>query len=84
VGLVYAMKKVALFSFGAVISLVVATVGGMLFLTSGGGRQSGSATLIGGWVMSFLFMLALFLSYYATLKIVRAVRIKELVGNVKS
>jgi len=79
VGLVYSMKKVALFSSGAVISLVVATAAGMLFLTSGGGRQSGSDTLIGGWIMSFLFMLALFLSYYATLKIVRAVRIKELV-----
>lgn len=79
VGLVYSMKKVALFSFGAVVSLVVATAGGMLFLTSGGSRQSGSSTLIGGWIMSFLFMLALFLSYYATLKIVRAIRIKELV-----
>jgi hypothetical protein len=79
VGFLYAMRKVALFSLGAVVSLVVATAGGMLFLTTGGGRQSGSATLIGGWVMSILFMLALFLSYYATLKIMRAIRITELV-----
>ena len=83
VGYLYSMKKVALFSLGAVVSLVVATAGGMLFLTTGGGRQSGSATLIGGWVMSILFMLALFLSYYATLKIVRAVRILELVKPVE-
>jgi hypothetical protein len=81
VGLVYGMRKVALFGFGAVVSLVIATAGGMLFLTSGGSRQSGSTTLIGGWIMSFLFMLALFLSYYATLKIVRAVRIKELLSR---
>src|SRR5271165_4522964 len=78
VGLLYGMKKVALFSSGAVASIVVATAGGMLFLTTGGSRQSGSLTLIGGWVMSILFMLALFLSYYATLKIVRATRIKEI------
>jgi len=79
VGFLYAMRKVALFSLGAVASLVIATVGGMLFLSTGGGRQSGDITLLGGWVMSFLFMLALFLSYYATLKIVRAIRITELV-----
>jgi len=78
VGFLYGMKKVGLFSLGAVVSLVIATAGGMLFLTSGGSRQSGSVTLIGGWIMSFLFMLALFLSYYATLKIVRAIRITEL------
>ncbi len=78
VGFVYGMRKVALFSLGAVISLVVATVGGMLFVATGGGRQSGSLTLIGGWTMSILFMLALFLSYYATLKIVRAIRIREI------
>ena len=71
VGFLYGMKKVGQFSLGAVVSLVIATVGGMLFITSGGSRQSGSVTLIGGWIMSFLFMLALFLSYYATLKIVR-------------
>ena len=79
VGFLYGMRKVALFSLGAVASLVIATVGGMLFLSTGGGRQSGDITLLGGWVMSFLFMLALFLSYYATLKIVRAIRITELV-----
>jgi hypothetical protein len=78
VGFLYGMRKVALFSLGAVISLVIATAGGMLFITTGGGRQSGDLTLIGGWVMSILFMLALFLSYYATLKIVRAIRITEL------
>jgi len=78
VGFLYGMKKVGLFSLGAVVSLVIATAGGMLFLTTGGSRQSGSVTLIGGWIMSFLFMLALFLSYYATLKIVRAIRITEL------
>jgi len=78
VGFLYGMRKVALFSLGAVISLVIATAAGMLFVASGGSRQSGSLTLAGGWIMSFLFMLALFLSYYATLKIVRAIRIKEL------
>jgi hypothetical protein len=77
VGFIYGMRRVALFSLGAVASLVVATVGGLLFLASGGGRQSGGLTLVGGWVMSLLFMLALFLSYYATLKVMRAVRILE-------
>ena len=77
VGFLYGMRKVALFSLGAVISLIIATGGGMLFLITGGGRQSGSATLIGGWVMSILFMLAIFLSYYATLKIMRASRVIE-------
>jgi hypothetical protein len=78
VGFLYGMRKVALFSSGAVVSLVISTAGGMLFLTTGGGRQSGELTLVGGWVMSILFMLALFLSYYATLKIMRAIRILEL------
>ena len=77
VGFLFGMRKVALFSLGAVASLVVATVGGLLFLASGGGRQSGVITLAGGWIMSLLFMLALFLSYYATLKVMRAVRILE-------
>jgi hypothetical protein len=77
VGFIFGMKKVALFSLGAVAALVVATVGGLLFLTTGGGRQSGGLTLVGGWVMSLLFMLALFLSYYSTLKVMRAVRILE-------
>jgi hypothetical protein len=77
VGFIYGMRKVALFSLGAVASLVVATVGGLLFLATGGGRQSGGITLAGGWIMSLLFMLALFLSYYATLKVMRAVRILE-------
>jgi hypothetical protein len=78
VGFLYCMRKVALFSLGAVISLVIATAAGMLFVATGGSRQSGSLTLAGGWIMSILFMLALFLSYYATLKIMRAIRIKEL------
>jgi hypothetical protein len=77
VGFLFGMRKVALFSLGAVASLVVATVGGLLFLASGGGRQSGVITLAGGWIMSLLFMLALFLSYYATLKVMRAVKILE-------
>ena len=77
VGFLFGMRKVALFSLGAVASLVVATVGGLLFLAIGGGRQSGVITLAGGWIMSLLFMLALFLSYYATLKVMRAVRILE-------
>ncbi|MDA4124308.1 MAG: hypothetical protein OK438_02470 [Thaumarchaeota archaeon] len=79
VGFIYGMRKVALFSLGAVASLVVATIGGLLFLATGGGRGSGGLTLAGGWIMSLLFMLALFLSYYATLKIMRAVRILETV-----
>ena len=79
VGFLYGMRKVAIFSLGAVVSLIIATAGGMLFLTTGGSRQSGSLTLIGGWIMSILFMLALFLSYYSTLKIMRAIRINELV-----
>jgi len=78
VGIVYGMRKVALFSLGALVSLVVATVGGLLFLETGGARQSGSTTLVGGWIMSILFMLALFLSYYATLKIMRATRVLEI------
>ncbi len=77
VGIIYGMRKVALFSLGALISLVIATLGGLLFLETGGARQSGSTTLIGGWVMSILFMLALFLSYYATLKVMRATRVLE-------
>ena len=83
VGFFYGMRRVALFSLGAVVSLIVATIGGMLFLETGGGRQSGTLTLEGGWIMSILFMLALFLSYYATLKIIRAVRVLEVTGLVK-
>ena len=83
VGFLYGMRRVALFSLGAVASLVVATVGGLLFLATGGGRQSGDLTLAGGWIMSLLFMLALFLSYYATLKVMRAVRILEATGRTE-
>jgi hypothetical protein len=83
VGFLYGMRKVALFSLGAVASLIVATVGGLLFLATGGGRQSGVLTLAGGWIMSLLFMLALFLSYYATLKVMRAVRILEATGRTE-
>ena len=78
VGLLYRMKKVALFSFGAVLCLIAATIGGLLFLSTGGARGSGNLTLAGGWIMSFLFMLALFLSYYATLKVMRAIRVIEI------
>lgn len=81
VGFLYGMRKVALFSLGAVASLITATAGGLLFLATGAGRQGGELTLAGGWIMSFLFMLALFLSYYATLKIMRAVRILEATGQ---
>jgi len=81
VGFLYGMRRVALFSLGAVVSLVVATVGGLLFLATGGSRVSGVVTLAGGWIMSILFMLALFLSYYATLKVMRAVRILEATGG---
>jgi prepilin signal peptidase PulO-like enzyme (type II secretory pathway) len=77
VGFLYAMKKVAIFSAGAVVCLIVGTLGGLVFLETGGGRLSGSVTLAGGWIMSILFMLALFLSYYATLKIVRAIKVLE-------
>lgn len=76
-GFIYGMRRMALYSFGAVAALVVGTVGGLLFLTSGAGRAGGSTTLAGGWIMSFMFMLALFLSYYATLKVVRAIRVIE-------
>ncbi|MGP8068336.1 MAG: hypothetical protein ACLP5V_00450 [Candidatus Bathyarchaeia archaeon] len=77
VGFLYAMKKVAIFSLGAVVCLIVGTLGGLVFLETGGGRLSGAVTLAGGWIMSILFMLALFLSYYATLKIVRAIKVLE-------
>jgi len=85
VGFLYGMRRVAFFSLGAVVSIIVATLGGLLFLSSGGGREtSSSATLAGGWIMSALFMLALFLSYYATLKVMRAVRVIEAVGGASS
>lgn len=77
VGFLYGMRKVAVFSLGAVVSLVVATLGGIVFLETGGGRLSGSVTLAGGWIMSILFMLALFLSYYATIKVMRAIKVIE-------
>lgn len=78
VGILYGMRRVALFSFGSLVSLAVGTVGGLLFLSSGGGRGGGATTLAGGWIMSALFMLALFLSYYATLKVIRAIRVIEI------
>ncbi len=81
IGLMTGMRKVALFSLGAIVSIVVGTIGGLLFLSTGGSRGSGSLTLEGGWIMSILFMLALFLSYYATLKLMRAVRIIESVNR---
>jgi hypothetical protein len=81
IGFLTRMRKVALFSLGAVVSIVAGTLGGLLFLATGGGRGAGSLTLEGGWIMSILFMLALFLSYLATLKIMRAVRIIEAVNK---
>ncbi|HET7404986.1 MAG TPA: hypothetical protein VFJ63_02625 [Candidatus Bathyarchaeia archaeon] len=81
VGLLSGMRKVAIFSLGAIVSIIVGTVGGLLFLSTGGSRESGGLTLEGGWIMSILFMLALFLSYYATLKLMRAVRIIEAVNK---
>jgi hypothetical protein len=81
VGFLYGMRRVAIFSLGAVVSIIVATIGGLLFLSLGGGRAtSSSLTLVGGWTMSALFMLALFLSYYATLKVMRAIRVIEAVS----
>lgn len=82
IGFQAGMKKVALFSLGAVVSIVVATVGGLLFLETGGSRVSGDLTLAGGWIMSILFMLALFLSYLATLKIMRAIRVIDAVNKI--
>lgn len=80
VGFLSGMKKVAWFSLGALISIVVGTLGGLLFLATGGGRGTGTLTLEGGWIMSILFMLALFLSYLATLKLMRAIRVIEAIG----
>jgi len=84
VGFLYGMRRVAVFSLGAVVSLALGTVGGLLFLSTGGGRTTGSLTLEGGWIMSFLFMLALFLSYYATLKVIRAIRVIETFSSTSS
>ena len=80
VGYLYGMKKVAIFSTGAVVCLIAATIGGLLFISTGGARGPG-VTLAGGWIMSFLFMLALFLSYYATLRVMRAIRVIESLGG---
>ena len=84
VGFLYGMRRVAVFSLGAVVSLAIGTVGGLLFLSTGGGRTTGSLTIEGGWIMSFLFMLALFLSYYATLKVIRAIRVIETFSSTSS
>lgn len=83
VGFLYGMRKVALFSTGAVVSILIATAGGLVFLTTGAAKASGGITLVGGWVMSGLFMLALFLSYYATLKVMRAIRVIEAVSTTQ-
>jgi hypothetical protein len=77
VGFMYGLRKVAIFSLGSVISMIIGTLGGLLFLSTGGSRASGSLTLIGGWIMAALFMLALFLSYYATLKVMRALKVVQ-------
>jgi hypothetical protein len=81
IGFLAGMKKVAWFSLGALVSIVVATLGGLLFIATGGGRGTGTLTLEGGWIMSILFMLALFLSYLATLKVMRAIRVIEAVNR---
>jgi hypothetical protein len=81
IGFVAGMKKVFLFSLGALVSIVVGTLGGLLFIATGGGRGTGTLTLEGGWIMSILFMLALFLSYLATLKVMRAIRVIEAVNK---
>jgi hypothetical protein len=81
VGFLYAMRKVAMFSLGAVVCLIVGTLGGLVFLETGGGRLSGALTLAGGWIMSILFMLALFLSYYATIKVMRAIKVLEAINR---
>lgn len=77
VGFIYGMKKVGMYGLGAVACLIASTAGGLLFLLTGGSRLSGSTTLAAGWEMALLFMGAIFLSYYATLKIMRAVRVIE-------
>ena len=38
VGFLYAMRKVAIFSLGAVVCLIVGTLGGLVFLETGGGN----------------------------------------------
>lgn len=81
IGFFAGMKKIAWFSFGALVSIVVGTLGGLLFLATGGGRGTGTLTLEGGWIMSIMFMLALFLSYLATLKVMRAIRVIEAVNK---
>ncbi len=80
---VYGMRRAAFFSFGALASISVSSVGGLLFLATGGGRATGSLTLVGGWVMSLIFMLAFFLAYYATLDVVQAITMKQIFGEGK-
>jgi hypothetical protein len=81
IGFLAGMKKIAWFSLGALVSIIVGTLGGLLFLATGGGRGTGTLTLEGGWIMSIMFMLALFLSYLATLKVMRAIRVIEAVNK---
>ncbi len=81
VGFQYGMKKVALFSMGSVVCLFAAIIGGFLFFFTCGSSVSGCLSFTVGWIMSFLFMLAIFLSYYATLKVMRAIRVVETFGG---
>jgi len=81
VAFIYGMRRTAIFSVGAIASIIVSSVGGLVFLVTGGGRASGSLTLIGGWVMSMVFMLAFFLSYYAALEVVHAISTIKIFGE---
>jgi MFS family permease len=73
IAFIYGLRNTAIFSLGAIISIIVSSLGGLVFLVTGGGRTTGSLTLAGGWIMSMIFMLAFFLSYYAALEIVKAI-----------
>ena len=77
ISFIYGMKKAAIFSLGAVISIVIGAFGGLVFLATGGARVSGSLTLAGGWIMSLVFMLAFFFSYYSTIRVMRAIRVSQ-------
>jgi MFS family permease len=79
----YGMIKAAVFSLGAMASIAVSSVGGLLFLVTGGGRTTGDLTLIGGWVMSLIYMLAFFLSYYAALEVEKAIVERQIFGGAE-
>ncbi len=77
----YGMKRAALLGLGSMASIAVGSIGGLLFLVTGGGRTTGDLTLIGGWVMSLVFMLAFFLAYYSTLEVVEAIAERQIFGG---